>query len=119
MRRLQPQEAMHISLGLREDTRIDWRSGRILNANLADYRVPESVIGDQTSVPSLRIRVNSRIKMPLGLAPFPHVFTRAVITARTNLELTPTCYIGRTSCVRACSLGLRDSSFPAGGPFGA
>lgn len=29
-----------ISLALFEDTRVDWRSGRITNANLADYLVP-------------------------------------------------------------------------------
>lgn len=29
-----------VSLALHEDTRVDWRNGRITNANLADYRVP-------------------------------------------------------------------------------
>jgi len=29
-----------ISLALHEETHVDWRSGRIVNANLADYRVP-------------------------------------------------------------------------------
>jgi xanthine dehydrogenase YagR molybdenum-binding subunit len=29
-----------ISLALHEDTNVDWRNGRITNANLADYHVP-------------------------------------------------------------------------------
>jgi xanthine dehydrogenase YagR molybdenum-binding subunit len=44
-----------ISLALHEETQIDWRSGRIVNANLADYRVPVNADIGQIHVSALDI----------------------------------------------------------------
>jgi xanthine dehydrogenase YagR molybdenum-binding subunit len=44
-----------ISLALHEETQIDWRYGRITNANLADYRVPVNADIDQIDVSAIDV----------------------------------------------------------------
>jgi xanthine dehydrogenase YagR molybdenum-binding subunit len=50
-----------ISLALYQDTQVDWRDGRITNANLADYRVPVNATLEELTFPPSTCPITNRI----------------------------------------------------------
>jgi xanthine dehydrogenase YagR molybdenum-binding subunit len=71
-----------IGMALLEETRIDERTGRTLNANIADYMMP--VCADVPDIETIAIEASDTITTPMGLKGIGELPTVGVAAAIAN-----------------------------------